>query len=407
MITTRIKFLAGLMILCGANAVAWDLKLGGNHRVEFHGFASQGFLASTDYNYLGSTKDGSFQFNEFGLNASYAPFERTRIRAQGFMFDLGDVNNNQAFLDYASVEYTFSDMVGVRGGRIRRPGGIYNHIQDVDLARTAVLLPQGIYDARWRDFSTSIDGGMVFGSVPLAGAGALGYEAFGGYMNLDEKGGVAHNIRDGLPPAPLATLLGIESSLITGAQLWWNTPLDGLRLGASGGQVWDFGWNLRLDPAVTSLPVAVTRHTESDIPYVYISAEYLWKGWTFQTEYYSIFVNFKDSIGGTQTGGDHYANDAWYFGASYRVNDWLELGSYYTESYADTADRRGHNRGVSSDAYQKDTALSARFDFTDWWLFKVEGHWIRGTSLLQDSAHNPTRNGDSWWMFAAKTTFSF
>ena len=55
-------------------------------------------------------------------------------------------------LDYAQVEYTFSDMFGVRAGRIRRPVGIYNHIQDVDLARTFVLLPQGMYDARWRDF---------------------------------------------------------------------------------------------------------------------------------------------------------------------------------------------------------------------------------------------------------------
>lgn len=395
------------MVLPAASVPAWDLNLGGDRRVEFHGFASQGFLASTDYNYLGSTKDGSFQFNEFGINASFAPFERTRIMAQGFMFDLGNVNNNQAFLDYASLEYTFSDLVGIRGGRIRRPGGIYNHIQDVDLARTAVLLPQGIYDARWRDFSTSIDGAMLFGTLPFGGAGSLGYEAFGGYMNPDDKGGVARNIQDGLPPAPLARFVGLESSLITGAQLWWNTPVDGLRFGASGGQVWDFEWNIWLDPLVTGLPTAVTRRTQSDIPYVYLSAEYLWKGWTFQAEYYSIFLNLADSIGGTEVSSDKYANDAWYVGASYRVNDWLELGTYYTEYYLDTADRRGHARSVSSDAYQKDLALTTRFDITDWWLFKLEGHWIRGTSLLQDSAHNPTRNGDSWWMFAAKTTFSF
>lgn len=401
------KFFAGFMVLQTASLPAWDLNLGGDRRIEFHGFASQGFLASTDYNYLGSTKDGSFQFNEFGLNASFTPFQRTRVMAQGFMFDLGDVNNNQAFLDYASIEYTFSDLAGIRAGRIRRPGGIYNHIQDVDLARTAVLLPQGIYDARWRDFSTSIDGAMLFGTLPLGQAGSLGYEAFGGYMNPDDKGGVARNVEDGLPPAPLARFLGLESSLITGAQLWWNAPVDGLRFGASGGQVWDFEWNIRLDPAVTGLPAAATRRTRSDIPYVYLSAEYFWRGWTFQAEYYSIFLNLVDSIGGSEVGADEYANDAWYVGASYRVNKWLELGTYYTEYYVDTADRRGHARGVSSDAYQKDLALSTRFDLTDWWLFKLEGHWIRGTSLLQDSASNPTRDGDSWWMFAAKTTFSF
>ena len=139
-------FLAGLAVLPVTTAMAWDLNLGKDKKVEFHGFASQGFLASTDYNYLGdNTTDGSFQFNEVGLNASFSPLNRTRITAQGFMFDLGDVNNNRPFLDYASIEYTFSDAVGVRAGRIRRPGGIYNHIQDVDLARTSVLLPQGVY----------------------------------------------------------------------------------------------------------------------------------------------------------------------------------------------------------------------------------------------------------------------
>lgn len=399
--------MAGLLVLPAASTLAWDLNLGGDRRIEFHGFASQGFLTSTEYNYLGSTKDGSFQFNEFGLNASFAPFERTRITAQGFMFDLGNVNNNQPFLDYASAEYTFSDVVGVRVGRIRRPGGIYNHIQDVDLARTAVLLPQGVYDSRWRDFFTSIDGGMLFGNVPLKAAGSLGYEAYVGYMNLDDKGGIARTIEDGLPPAPLAGLNGIESSLIAGAQFWWNTPLDGLRLGVSGGQVWDFGWNIRLAPVLTGLPSTVTRHTESDIPYLTLSTEYLWEGWTLQAEYSSIFLDLVDSIGGNQVGSSKYATDAWYVGASYRVNNWLELGTYYTEYYADTADRQGHALSVSSDAYQKDLALSSRFDITDWWLFKLEGHWIRGTALLQDGAHNPSRNGDSWWMFAAKTTFSF
>ena len=302
------KFLAGLAMLPVTSGLAWDLSLGKDKNIEFHGFASQGFLASTDYDYLGSSKNGSFQFNEMGVNASFSPFNRTRIMAQGFMFDLGNVNNNQAFLDYASLEYTFNDIVGVRAGRIRRPGGIYNHIQDVDLARTSVLLPQGIYDARWRDFSASIDGAMLFGNVPLKKAGSLSYEAYAGYINLDDKGGVARNIQDGLPPSPLASFEGIDPSLMMGAQLWWNTPVEGLRLGASGGQVTDFGWDIRLDPVVTGFPATVTRRSESDIPFVYLSGEYFWKAWTFQMEYYSIFLNLRDTIGGTETGSDKYAN---------------------------------------------------------------------------------------------------
>src|ERR1700722_7094800 len=133
---------------------AADVHLFGTNMppLDFHGFLSQGFLATTKYNYLGDdTKDGSFKFTEAGLNVSMNPFARTRITAQGFLYGVGDYGKYQPFLDYASIDYTFNDYIGVRGGRIRRPAGIYNDIQDVDLARTFVLLPQGVYNATFRD----------------------------------------------------------------------------------------------------------------------------------------------------------------------------------------------------------------------------------------------------------------
>ena len=70
-------------------------------------------------------------------------------------------------------------------------------------------------------------------------------------------------------------------------------------------------------------------------------------------------------------------------------------------------DRDGATLAVPSDAYQKDLALSLRFDPTSWWVFKVEGHYIHGTDLLADNAANPSRNNDGWFMLALKTTFSF
>ncbi|HAV61317.1 MAG TPA: hypothetical protein DCY13_03020, partial [Verrucomicrobiales bacterium] len=110
-----------------------DLRIGDVPPISFHGFLSQGFLYSTEYDYLGKSTDGSFEFTEIGLSAAMNPFPKTRIAVQGFAFDVGDVGNYVPFLDYASVEYSFDDAFGVRGGRVRRAGGIYNHIQDVDL----------------------------------------------------------------------------------------------------------------------------------------------------------------------------------------------------------------------------------------------------------------------------------
>jgi hypothetical protein len=52
-------------------------------------------------------------------------------------------------------------------------------------------------------------------------------------------------------------------------------------------------------------------------------------------------------------------------------------------------------------------ALSFRFDPTDWWIFKVEGHYIRGTGLLDDNNQPTPQDDRGWFMLAVKTTFSF
>jgi hypothetical protein len=65
------------------------------------------------------------------------------------------------------------------------------------------------------------------------------------------------------------------------------------------------------------------------------------------------------------------------------------------------------NQSGHSLLYQKDTALTLRFDPKDWWTFKIEGHYIRGTGLLQDNPDNPSQNDNGWWMLDLKTTFSF
>jgi len=138
-----------------------DLKISGLPPVSFHGFASQGFLASDTYNYLGLSKSGSARFMEYGLNASVNPLPRTRITAQGFGYTVGPTGDYEPGLDYALAEYSFCDEIGVRGGRVRRQEGIYNNIVDLDLTRTSILLPQGMYPAEWRDMYSTIDGGEM------------------------------------------------------------------------------------------------------------------------------------------------------------------------------------------------------------------------------------------------------
>ncbi len=382
--------LTTLIVLAGGRLQALDFNFFGTNGppMAFHGFASQGFLYSSQYNYLGDSSSGSFKFSEAGLNASINPLPRTRIAAQAFTYDVGEAGKYDVVLDYAQVEYTCNDYFGVRAGRIRRPQGFYNDIQDVDVARTFVLLPQGIYDARWRDFYVALDGGEFFGTVPLSVAGSLSYEIYGGIIRPKEDGGAALEIRNSLPAS--GRLDAIDAAEEFGGQLWWNTPLDGLRFGVAGGIVPELNYIIALQLPGSSIRV----DTRTRAAFEQYSAEYLWKAWTFQAEAY-----FRDYYSESGAPGTHLFT--WYGSAAYRFNKWFEAGGYYTEYYGDL-DQTGNSL-----MYQKDAAIALRFDATASWTFKIEGHYLRGTGLLQNSAGNPAQNGNGWWMLDLKTTFSF
>jgi len=382
---------------------AYELNLGTNlPPIDVHGFASQGFLVSSDYNYLANdTKNGSFQFSEFGLNMAMNPFPNTRIAVQGFDFDTGNVGQYDPFLDYALIEYTVCDELGARAGRIRRPAGIYNSIQDIDLARTYVLLPQGMYDARWRDWSAGLDGGELFGSVSLQKAGSISYEAYAGLVNMASNGGVARYVENGYPTA---TFHDIDSTPVFGGQLWYNTPLDGLRLGGSMFYMEDFGFGLSQNTGLGP----VDFHTVGNVLGQQYSAEYVWKNWTFQAEYStydltgythpssaSVPLSTLLTFIPVSTLSDN--PNTWYVAVSHRFNKHVEVGTYYTQFQ-------------DGSAMQKDATLSLRLDIKDWWILKVEGHYIEGTALLRDQANNPNDTGNNnsgWFMLAVKTTVSF
>jgi hypothetical protein len=383
-------------IVAARGAQAYELKFGTNMPpVDFHGFLSQGLLYSSSYNYLGDTTAGSMRYTEAGLNASINPFARTHITAQGFLFDVGGAGDYKPFLDYASADYTFNDYLGLRGGRIRKPAGIYNSIQDIDLARTWVLLPQGIYDARFRDLSCSVDGGEAFGNLSLSKAGSLGYEIYGGYAHATPDSGLAKLIDNSLP----GKITSFSDMPEVGYQLWWNTPVDGLRFGAALCDVTQFNYQFNVPTGFPPPHDKFSLLSASQITLQTYSAEYLWKNWTFQGEFYQVQVT--GHVAGSRT---YNSDNAWYLGASYRFNHWLETGGYYSEYYVNGAPAAG---SVPSDKAQRDAALTVRFDPTSWWVIKVEGHYLCGTALLDNSSENPVRNSNGWFMLAVKSTFSF
>src|SRR4051794_10513728 len=61
--------------------------------VEIHGFVSQGFLVSSQNDYLAATKKGSFEMSEVGINFTKELTPDLRIGLQLFARDLGPLGN--------------------------------------------------------------------------------------------------------------------------------------------------------------------------------------------------------------------------------------------------------------------------------------------------------------------------
>jgi hypothetical protein len=209
---------------------------------------------------------------------------------------------------------------------------------------------------------------------------------------------LANQINNDLPGGKVTSF---NPMLIAGDQLWWNSPVDNLRFGAAFGYVFNFDYGFTVPTGYPPpYPSSVSLSAAGPFMLQEYSGEYLWRNWTFQAEYYNLQVsqNTTSPAGTTHSFDTEYA---WYGAAAYRFNKWLEVGSYYTEFYQ-------HAPSTSpSDGSQKDLALSFRFDPKPWWVLKLEGHYIRGTALLEDNADNPVRNNDGWFMLTLKTTFSF
>jgi hypothetical protein len=102
--------------------------------------------------------------------------------------------------------------------------------------------------------------------------------------------------------------------------------------------------------------------------------------------------------------------EGYYGSLSYRFTDWFEAASYYSVYYYDKNDRGG-NKMIAQGrpnfkAWQKDTAFSARFDINEFWLVKLEFHFMDGAVLCTE-LDNPDGYDKNWTLFAIRTTFSF
>jgi hypothetical protein len=138
-----------------------------------------------------------------------------------------------------------------------------------------------------------------------------------------------------------------------------------------------------------------------------LSAEYLRDDWSFAAEYSRWRIHQTSSVPGLIPDPDS-DSEHFYGLISRRLSPALEAGAYYSAVHVDVHDRGGRDQARFPrrwNAFQRDAAVSLRYDVNDHWLWKLEGHFIDGVA---DLPRGPNPDPERYWgLFLFKTTVWF
>lgn len=196
-----------------------------------------------------------------------------------------------------------------------------------------------------------------------------------------------------------------NSDPVVAARVFYNTPLSGLRVGASlhevSGVFDAFG--------VSGQNVGSVEAGFYDI-YTY-SIEYAASSFTvageYQTYHYETTItqtdnSFTDLAGvDIATTADDRDEETWYLMVSYRIPgaEQFTVSGLYDEYFMDVDDKD------SASKYRKDTALGLKWDVTPSFAVKAEFHDVKGTAGL--SIYNDGSVEENWDYMVFKTSFVF
>jgi hypothetical protein len=191
--------------------------------------------------------------------------------------------------------------------------------------------------------------------------------------------------------------------------LEWETPVDGLRLRqTSGSYHYNFGGTIPYAQENGEADGLIFQEEGNQV-FAIFSVDYMRERLSLATEWFRVWENSDD----VDTDGDNYEDaqqEGGYVGASYRFGERFELGAYYSVYYEDGDDKEGKDfeeLGLPKYlAWQKDAALTVRFDLNEHWTIKAEGHWINGAARLF-LFNPPDTIEEESFLLAVKTTFNF
>jgi hypothetical protein len=428
-----LTLLCPAMLACGLSVQAATLD-----SLDVHGSISATASYSDKYGFMGDTADNlDVNLIDIILNSTHRFENGLRIGGQIYAFKLGSYKD--LTLDFASADYSFNQRFGVRVGRNKLPHGLYNDSQDLDAIRTFASLPFSFYPRSLRVIDASFDGLTLYGTFDLGQAGSLDYQLFAG-------------AKETIKGADTPLLRGVSYSLIkfnewklghgiNGVSLFWNLPVEGLKLGYSlqqgpktrmqgvlgatnvlhgqdlalaglvdtmlGAGTWDYSGMFAGTPAGVN---------NVDVLFRTISAEYTHGRWIFAGEYklvdqlHGLTSVPALALLGQPTSSPYTNNLLYYYGSiSFEASDRIGLGYYYAQN----SDKRQGTAAEKAlpENFSKDHCFAISYKVTKWCVAKAEYHFMDGLTPLTLSGDRndvSTITGSSRWNYLVlKTTVSF
>jgi hypothetical protein len=385
-----------LMLVCGMSSIAFgQAPESMDHSLQIHGFLTQAYVKTTGNQFFGDSEDGSFDFRELGVNASYRLHPNLMASAQLLSRNAGEMYDGSLAVDYAQLDYQMHmDERGRAGlilGRNKNPLGLYNDTRDVAATRPGIFMPQAIYWDRVRNMVLSNDGLQFYGERNDA-MHRFNLQLFAGKTPIDENVEKSY-----LDPSLQASME--QNGLTTGGRLLYEYDGGRFRLALSNAM-------LELDSETNILPDG-----NIDIDYWVFSAQYNDGPWRLTAEYmqepldYSGFGGFLDPADTTL--------DGYYLQGDYRLHEDWELMLRYEESHYNKDDSDGSESsqviGLNSYTfYSKLWTLGLLWEPMEKLMLRAEFSRVDGTIFLS-GLENPMPNETvkDWNLFSLLVSYSF
>jgi len=370
---------------------------------QVHGFLSQGYFLTSNHNNLfgQSTRGGSLDFTEIGVNASWVPRPNLQFAVQGLSRRAGEAAEGEPELDFALLDYTAvateDRRIGVRFGRVRFPFGLYNDTRDVAFTRPSILLPQSIYNERTRELAISGDGIMLYGEERSTW-GNLALELGPVLARVDNEN------------SELALLFGdfpgdLENRWSFIGRLMYSTPREALRLAVTGVRL-ETDYNPRL-----AFPDDLGPGKDLFEPVIF-SAQYNAESWSLTGEYARRPIKHEGFL---EPGFDFdIVGESYYIQGIYRIDPHWEMVVRYDVLYSDVDDRDGTKTEAATGLpshllFAKDWTVGVRYNITPSLMARAEYHNVYGGTLFLFPQDNPDifATEKKWDIFALLLSYRF